>query len=104
MSDGHRNLADEKQVKDLGQKAKFRRENELADVAHVLSSPQGRRFIWRYLALCDRISADNSGSWTYFNEGERNVAIKIKTEVIEAAPDMFIKMMMESREREKNQT
>ncbi len=78
------------------EKAK-KREAELEDIRTVLKMPHGRRFIWRYLSLCDRISAMDSGSWTYFKEGERNICLKIKADVVQADPDSFLKMMNEAK-------
>ena len=46
-----RNAADENQVKKASEKDRFSREQELLDVKNILSTPHGRRFIWRYLGL-----------------------------------------------------
>jgi hypothetical protein len=101
MKDLVRNASDEEQVKEAADAEKRARRRELEDVKFILTHPQGRRFIWRYLALCDRTSADNSGSWTYFKEGERNIANMIKADVIQADPQALLKMMMEnSKERD----
>lgn len=95
-----KNAADIEQVKEADGKAKRSRKDELDDVRHVLSSPQGRRFFWRYLAILDRISAHQSGSWTYFNEGERNIVLKMKAELIAASPILFMQMEQENRPKE----
>lgn len=78
------NVADETQVKEAGRKEKYKRTRELDDLRTVLSTPQGRRFIWKMLSSCDVISARQEAVWTYFYEGERNVANRLKADVIEA--------------------
>ncbi len=103
MNSQVKNAADPTQVKKAGDKDKRGRERELNDVRLVLSSPQGRRFLFRYLETCDRISAEHSGSWTYFKEGERNIALKIKADIVEADPEALLTMMLENKkERESN--
>jgi len=94
-----RNAADPEQVKEAEGKAKRGREREISDVAYLLQFPQFRRFVWRYLEPLDRISAQQSGSWTYFAEGERNQALKIKADIIEANPQALVDMMIENKEK-----
>jgi len=45
------NAADSKQVKNAGRKEKDRRQRELDDLRAVLDMPQGRRLLWRLIAL-----------------------------------------------------
>lgn len=92
-----RNASDEGQIKHAKQREKKQRDVELDDVRFILATPQGRRVLWKYMSLCDRISASDSGSWTYFKEGERNVALRIKTDVVEASPDALLLMMKENK-------
>lgn len=92
------NAASESAVKESATKAKRSKDQELEDLRLLLKTPHFRRFIWRYIAICDRISAHQSGSWTYFNEGERNIANQIKAEVVAAAPEALLQMMQENKE------
>lgn len=91
------NAANESQVKSADNRNKSEREQHLNDVRFILSNPQGRRFLWKQLAVCDRISAQASGSLTYFAEGERNAALKIKADIVEASPEAFLQMMKENK-------
>ena len=95
-----KNAADEGQVKESEGKAKRSREGELEDVRVLLNQPAGRRFFWRYLSILDRISAHQSGSWTYFNEGERNIVLKMKADIVAASPKMYVQMMEENSKGE----
>ncbi len=93
-----KNAADRSQVKQAEYKQKRSRENELDDVRHVLSTPNGRRFFWRYLSECGVFKTSFDGSSrTYFNEGERNVGLKLMADVNDADPEAYVTMLLESR-------
>lgn len=82
-----KNCADPQQVREAEAKVKWNRETELVDIKFLLSTPQGRRFIWRLInVIChyDAVSANNSGSMTYLLEGERSVGKLIKADCYEA--------------------
>lgn len=94
-----KNASDEKQVKDAEYKVKSGRERDLEDVMYILSSKQGRRFIWRYLTECGIFQTSFTGnSTTFFKEGERNVGLKLMTDINESSPDAYVLMMKESKE------
>jgi hypothetical protein len=99
-----KNAADEGQVREAEKKVRLVRDRELNDIRHILSSPQGRRFLWRYLSACGvyKISFDHSGSITSFNEGMRNIGLKLLSDVTDASPEAYIEMMKESKEGELN--
>lgn len=88
------------QVRERREKEKFQRETELKDLQNLLSQPAGRRFIWRTLEFCGvyRQSATQSGSWTYFNEGQRSVGNMVLADIMEANADAYILMMKENKE------
>lgn len=94
------NAANKSQVKDAAKTEKLKRDRELRDVHHVLSTREGRRFYWRYLCECRifQSSFNNSGSVTYFNEGKRDVGLKLLSEMDEAAPESYLLMLKESKE------
>ena len=100
-----RNAADKKQVKAAGQKEKFGREQELRDVASVLSTIEGRRLIWRYLGITgiDKVSFNGDVNWAVFYEGQRNVGLKLKADIMESAPMALIQMMTEAKNRQANE-
>lgn len=94
------NAADPEQVKWAGEREQSNRQREINDVAYVLSTRQGRRFIWRL--LCDagiyRSSFHTNGSMVYFNEGRRDVGLKLLAEVSEADPMAPHMMAMEAKQ------
>lgn len=90
----HRNAA----TGDKG--AELVREQRLADMAMLLSTRPGRRFVWSLMADCGifRSSFDNSGSVTAFNEGRREIGLRVLADVNEAAPEQYLVMLRESQE------
>jgi len=94
------NAANESQVKEAGSKIKDLRMQELNDMRAILSMPQGRRFVWRYLTHCKVFQStfNHSGSITSFNEGMRNVGLMMLSDVNDASPESYLTMMKESKE------
>ena len=92
-----KNAADEDQVKYAGDRETKERKQELADIRAVMSTREGRRFLWRYLGICgiDKTSAETSGSWTYFNEGRKLVGLTLKHDIVQASPEGWIEMQIE---------
>ncbi len=97
------NAADEEQVKRRKRKDESQRERELADMRWVMSSVEGRRFVWRLLEKAGVFRTSFTGnSTTFFNEGMRNMGLMVLGDVHEAAADEYIVMMNESKEKESN--
>ena len=96
-----KNAADREQVEDAEKSEQRRRERELADIYSILQTPGGRRFVWRYLGLCNvfKTSFNHSGSITAFNEGSRNIGLMLLDDVNEASPDSLTVMMKEAKEQ-----
>lgn len=98
-----KNAADEEQVKTAERQERYDRKKELADMRLILETDHGRRFVWRYLEACHVFGSvfNNSGSVTYFNEGRRDVGLKLMADVTEANDEALIVMMREAKERER---
>jgi len=94
-----KNAADKEQVKSARKKETSRRDNELLDVEHMLASFNGRRFMWRFLQMCGMFetSFSQSTNQTFFNEGQRNIGLKLMSDINEANPDAYMTMMKESK-------
>lgn len=75
------------------------------DLRVVMSTPQGRRFLWAVMAKCGILSttAVESPHFTYFNEGRRSVGTDIFTRIHEVSPDAYIQMVRESQEDKNGQ-
>lgn len=93
------NAANEEQVRERGTKQKNKRDRELEDVNFILSSKQGRRFFWRFIRLCGVFETSFTGNnTTFFKEGERNVGLRLMTDLNEAAPNAYALMQKEANE------
>ena len=91
------NAANETQVKEAGQKETRVRNTHYEDVKWVLSSQAGRRVLHKYLMDAGILvtSFNNSGSITAFNEGQRNMGLKLLADIEEADPEMYTLMRQE---------
>jgi len=98
-----RNIADESQVKEGSQKAKRLRERELSDIRFILETEMGRRFVWRYLSLAGVFQTSFTGnSTTFFNEGRRDIGLKLLADVSEAKPEAYLQMAHEAKKGDEN--
>ena len=70
-----KNTADAKQVRKAAKKETYMREDEVEDMRVVLSTPAGRRTIWRYLEFCGifKFGFDPDERHETFVAGQRNV-------------------------------
>lgn len=96
------NIADENQVLKGKQLEKFKLKQEKTDMKAILETEFGRRFIWKWLSLSGvyQQSAENSGSWTYFNEGRRAIGLKLLDEVVTVSPEAYLLMIKENKKGE----
>lgn len=91
----------EEQKRQVIERNRQRREEEINDLRAVLSSASGRRFVWRLLERSGVFrSSFNavSDSYTAFNEGRRNLGLRVLNDILEADPDAFTLMQRESAE------
>lgn len=94
-----KNASDEQQIANSKQKEKLSREKELNDLRFLLSTDQGRRFVWRYLEICGVYKSSFTGSSeTFFLEGQRNIGLKLIADIMDADPEAYIKMQKQNRE------
>lgn len=92
------NAADAEQVKSAGKKEKFKNEEHLRDVKALLETRSGRKVLWHYMEQCKVYGQCMTGnSWTFFNEGQRSVGLKILSDVTEANPEAYLTMMKEAK-------
>lgn len=97
------NAADESSVKEAGKREKTARISRLQDFKTVMGTPAGRRVLNDLLVFCGvfRTSFNNSGSVTSFNEGHRNVGLKILADIEESGSDeLHLLAKKEARTRE----
>jgi hypothetical protein len=96
-----KNAGDEEQVKKAEEIEIYNRDTELNDIISVLSTPQGRRFVWRILGWCgcDSTPKRSDDALTYMAIGSGDVGRWLKSEVVEAGEDLLFQMMRENIER-----
>jgi len=76
---------------------------EQADLKFVLASAQGRRILWKYLSVSGVYEQSFTGnSTTFFNEGRRSIGLLILADIMEANPESYLQMMMESKGDDQN--
>lgn len=98
-----KNAADEAQVNEAAAKEKRGRARDLEDMRFILETAQGRRFIWRQLGECGVFKSSFTGnSTTFFNEGRRDVGLKLMADVMDAKPDAYLQMAEEAKREEAN--
>ena len=79
--------------------SRLEREKEIADVAELLKTPFGRRFIWRQLCLAGvyRSGFSTDHSLMARAEGRREMGLSLLADVMEADPDAYSKMTKEQK-------
>lgn len=91
------NAANRKDVAEFEKRRKIKRRQELDDIRFLLSSAQGRRFIWRLIAQAEVFhSIWSPSAQVHYNAGKQDFGHFIMAEVTEADETYFIKMMQES--------
>jgi len=94
------NASDEEQVAKAGKKVKQREDIDVEDLKYIMDTPQGRRFVWRYLGLCGvyRLSFSGEASHeTAFKEGARLIGTTLLNDINTASPEAYFKMIEESK-------
>ena len=94
------NAADPKQTRSARRKVRNAAQSAASDFAAVLSSREGRRFVWRLLGseFLKLYETDQAASpeQTMRNVGRRNVALKLYAELTTQHPDAFLLMQREA--------
>ena len=93
-----KNAADENQIKIEREKNKFKQDTEDNDLKFLLASDQGRRFIWNMLEKCGVFKSSFTGSSeTFFLEGQRNIGLKLMSDIMRVDPDSYLKMIKSNK-------
>lgn len=92
-----KNASDPNQVRDAKVKERFSRDRELDDLRVVLSSVQGRRFVWKVLNKAGVFRSSFTGdNATFFNEGRREIGLMIIADVMDADETAYGRMAKEA--------
>lgn len=92
---------DEAQVAKAARTAKAKEKQARADLAMLMQTVQGRRFIWQLLARCgiwrsSFVTSRGSLAGMSFLEGERNVGLELYMRVTTETPAHFATMVKEN--------
>lgn len=74
--------------------------NEINDFQWLMGSKRGRRIVHRLLAKTGmyRTSFNNSGSVTAFNEGQRNIGLRLMALIEAHCADQYIVLLQEKNQ------
>jgi hypothetical protein len=96
-----RNAADAEQVRRAEREDRLDAKMEIEDIKVVLSTENGRRFIWKLLDHCNVFrSIWESSSKIHYYAGMQDVGHFIMSEITAADQDSFITMMNEAKRRD----
>jgi hypothetical protein len=91
------NAASKKQVESADGKERRQRERELNELRVVMSSAEGRRFLWRLMARCKTFaSVYDTSARIHYNSGQQDIGHFLLAEIDQADPEMFFKMRNEN--------
>lgn len=92
------NAADVQQVDKAKQKELRGRERELNDLLAVMSTKEGRRYMWRLLAHCKVFGSVWHGSaLIHYNAGMQDVGHFILADINDLNPDLLVMMIKENK-------
>jgi hypothetical protein len=93
----NKNAADESQVRKAGERERRGRELEIADLAHLLKQPEGRRFLQRLIEVCGvSNSVWHASALIHYRSGAQDVGHHIIKLILEANPTVGAAMLAES--------
>lgn len=74
------------------------------DMEWVLSDERGRRFVWWLLeeAGVYNSSFDGTTEGTVYNEGNRNMGLKVLARIHETSPEKYLQMIKEREDYERH--
>jgi hypothetical protein len=95
-----RNAADRKQVQDARRRNKIRRDLELSDIRTLLSLPEGRRVLWRFIHhFRPNANIFETGALLPYRAGFHDAGIFIMSEIQQAKPEAMFLLWKEDAER-----
>lgn len=87
----------EAEAEEAAKTERTKRQQEVEDIKWLMAHAPGRRFIARLLAETGlfRTSFHTSGSVMALNEGRKQVGYFVQAELLEIAPEAYLKMLKE---------
>lgn len=95
------NAGDRKDIRRREKQAKIDDAQHAAVTREIMSTAQGRTWMWTQLSRCHVFDTTFTGEalTSAFNEGERNIGQQLLNEITSTCPDQFIQAMREAHER-----
>jgi hypothetical protein len=76
------------------------RSNELSDLKTVMLTPEGRRFMWRFLSEANIFGPCYTGnSETFYREGRREFALRYFNDLLASCHELYLIMVREQQPR-----
>ncbi len=93
-----RNAADPRQVREAKDTAAFRALEAQREIVVVMSSREGRSFLWRLLGMCHTYENVFSSDALVMarNAGEQNLGHRVLAELGTASPALLLRMQTEA--------
>lgn len=93
------NAGSKKQVESADQRERRLIERSRKDMRAVLATAEGRRVMWQLIGKCKVLSSIfETNSRIYYNAGQQDIGHYLLGEIVNADPDMWIKMQTENKE------
>ena len=95
------NAADRKDIRRREKEAKIATAQRAQVVHQIMSTVQGREWMWHTLAECGvfRQTFVPDAAMTAFNEGKRAIGLALLADIMTTCPDQYINAQRESNER-----
>jgi hypothetical protein len=95
------NASDRKSIRRKEKAARLAEVSRAAVITEVMSTIQGRQWLWDLLGNCHIFSTtfNPEPSISAFQEGQRNVGLFLLADIMAHCPDQYIQAMRESNER-----
>lgn len=93
-----KNAADEEQIKSAEKKIEYALDQASDDFLKIMKEIYGRRFILSLLKDCGVFKLSHSGEQTHetsFNEGQRNMGLKLMARINATCPELYSVMLQE---------
>lgn len=92
---------DKKKIAELEIKDKINIKQNIADLKEILDTNAGMRFFKSFLIDGNMFSTTFTGnSYSYFLEGRRALALKVFSDICQAAPEKVHELMIIKKEKE----
>lgn len=90
------NLGDAESAGERNTQIKNREARRLSGLKAILENKDARLYLWDLLDFCGVSRTSFTGnSHTFFNEGQRNVGLRIQADLTKHYPDSYLNMLKE---------